>query len=77
MTEDSFLKIFSTTLTEKDTITIVGVCTDICVISNALILRSKFPNVPIYVDSKGCAGTTPENHQKALDIMKMNSIEIL
>lgn len=57
-------------------IEIVGVCTDICVVSNALILKALFPEIKISVDAGCCAGTTPENHQAALTIMKMCQIEI-
>lgn len=59
------------------TITLIGVCTDICVISTALLLRSYFPKIPITVDAACCAGTTPENHQKALDVMKQCFIDII
>lgn len=55
---------------------IMGVCTDICVISNALILRSAFPSVPIYVHANGCAGTTPENHKSALNVMQSCLIDV-
>ena len=55
---------------------IMGVCTDICVISNALILRSAFPSVPIYVHANGCAGTTPENHESALKVMQSCLIDV-
>lgn len=55
---------------------IMGVCTDICVISNALILRSAFPSVPIYVHSNGCAGTTPAAHEAALMIMHHCLIDV-
>ena len=55
---------------------IMGVCTDICVISNALILRSAFPSVPIYVHANGCAGSSPEAHAAALDIMTHCCIDI-
>ena len=48
----------------------VGVCTDICVISNALLLKAFYPEQLVSVDAACCAGTTPENHQKALDVMK-------
>ena len=58
-------------------IEIVGVCTDICVISNALILRSFFPTVPIKVDSSCCAGSTPEMHKQALEVMKSCQIEVI
>ena len=49
---------------------IVGLCTDICVISNALILRTEFPNSEIIVHADCCAGTTPEKHAAALEVMK-------
>ncbi len=55
---------------------IMGVCTDICVISNALILRSAFPATRIYVHSNGCAGTTPENHESALKVMQSCLIDV-
>ena len=56
---------------------LVGLCTDICVISNALFLRSAFPLAKIYIDAKCCAGSTPENHLSALKIMEANCINIL
>ena len=58
-------------------IEIVGVCTDICVISNALILRALFPETPIIVDASCCAGTTPEKHKAALEVMKSCCIEVI
>lgn len=67
----------SNNLTENDKIEIVGVCTDICVISNALILKAIAPETPIIVDASCCAGTTPEMHQKALDVMKSCQIEVI
>lgn len=51
-------------------IEIVGLCTDICVIANALALRSMFPDTEITVDASCCAGTTPEKHKAAIEIMK-------
>lgn len=63
--------------TAPDEIEIVGVCTDICVITNALILRTIFPTARIIVDASCCAGTTPEMHQKALDVMKNCLIEVI
>lgn len=58
-------------LSEKiEAIELIGVCTDICVISNALILKASFPEVPIYVDATCCAGVTPELHEAALKVMK-------
>ena len=55
---------------------ICGLCTDICVISNALILRAAFPLAHIVVDANCCAGTTKENHLAALEVMKANCIEV-
>ena len=59
-----------------DSIELIGICTDICVISNALLLKAHMPEVPISVDARCCAGVTPESHRKALDIMKMCHIEV-
>ena len=58
-------------------IEIIGLCTDICVVSNALILKALFPEIKISVDSKCCAGVTPESHAAALETMKMCQIEII
>lgn len=58
-------------------IELIGVCTDICVVSNALILRSMFPEMDITVDASCCAGTTPEKHKAALEVMKSCHIDIL
>lgn len=57
-------------------IELVGLCTDICVITNALLIKSYFPYMSIVVDSSCCAGTTVENHNKALDIMRQCHIEV-
>lgn len=57
-------------------IELVGVCTDICVISNALILKAYFPEKAISVDSACCAGVTPDTHNNALEAMKMCQITI-
>ena len=57
-------------------IEVIGLCTDICVISNALLLKANMPEVPISVDSSCCAGVTPESHSNALAAMKMCQIEI-
>ncbi|MDD3193553.1 MAG: cysteine hydrolase [Oscillospiraceae bacterium] len=65
---------------EKDPIQeiqLVGVCTDICVISNALTLRSFLPETPIAVVASLCAGTSPQGHQNALDAMAGCQIDIL
>ena len=60
-----------------DEITLIGLCTDICVISNAIGIKAFLPEVKITVDSKCCAGVTPESHQNALEAMKMCQIQIL
>lgn len=62
---------------EEVTITLVGLCTDICVVSNAFLLKPAFPEAKIVVDSQCCAGVTSESHQKALDVMASCQIEIL
>lgn len=58
-------------LKKYEEVEFVGLCTDICVISNALLLKAFYPEQRIAVDSTCCAGVTPESHQKALDTMKM------
>ena len=55
---------------------LIGLCTDICVVSNALILKAQFPEADISVDSACCAGVTPESHEAALLTMKMCQIEV-
>ena len=57
-------------------ITLIGLCTDICVVSNALILKANFPEKEIYVDAACCAGVTSETHNAALTTMKMCQINI-
>ena len=59
-----------------DSIEIIGLCTDICVISNALILKAFLPEIPITVDASCCAGVTPESHKNALEAMKMCQINV-
>jgi len=56
---------------------IIGLCTDICVVSNALIIKATFPDINVKVDSKCCAGVTVETHEAALKTMKMCQIEIV
>ena len=58
-------------------ITFVSLCTDICVISNALLVKASLPEIPIIVDSACCAGVTPESHENALKAMKMCQIDIV
>lgn len=57
-------------------IELCGLCTDICVVSNALLLKAFLPEVPILVDASCCAGVTPESHENALTAMKMCQIRI-
>ena len=59
-----------------DEIELIGLCTDICVISNAMILKASVPETPISVDASCCAGVTPESHANALAAMKMCQITI-
>lgn len=61
---------------EPEAIEIVGLCTDICVIANAMILKAAFPEVPISVDASCCAGVTPESHENALKAMKMCQVAV-
>lgn len=60
-----------------ESIELVGFCTDICVISNSLILKAAFPDIPIWVDPGGCAGVSPESHKAALDVMKKSQVRIV
>ena len=58
-------------------ITVIGLCTDICVISNALLAKAFLPEVPIEVDASCCAGVTPESHENALKAMASCQIRIV
>ena len=58
-------------------IELCGLCTDICVVTNALILKTSFPECDIVVNSKCCAGTTPEAHEAALAVMRSCQIEVV
>lgn len=66
-------------LKDKDieNITFVGLCTDICVISNAMLVKAFYPEIPVIVDAKGCAGVTPESHKNALEAMKMTQVKVI
>ena len=61
---------------ETFTIELIGLCTDICVVSNALLLKANFPEAEICVDPECCAGVTPESHNAAITTMKMCQIKI-
>lgn len=58
-------------------IEMIGLCTDICVISNALLLKAALPDVEITVDASCCAGVTPKLHEEALDVMESCQINIV
>lgn len=58
-------------------IVVVGLCTDICVISNVMILKARLPEILISVAADCCAGVTPQSHQNALEAMKMCQVNIL
>lgn len=60
-----------------DAVELIGLCTDICVISNAMILKASLPETPISIDASCCAGVTAESHANALSAMKMCQITIL
>ena len=59
-----------------DSVELCGVCTDICVVSNALLIKAAVPELPVYLDAMCCAGTTPENHLAAVNTMKMCQIYV-
>ena len=61
---------------EEIEVELIGLCTDICVVSNALLLKAHFPEMRISVDASCCAGVTPGTHQAALETMKMCQIDI-
>ena len=61
---------------EAFTLTLIGLCTDICVVSNALLLKASFPEVPIAVDASCCAGVSPATHEAALATMRCCQIDI-
>lgn len=58
-------------------VTFIGLCTDICVISNAMLIKAAMPEVPVIVDAACCAGVTPESHNNALEAMKMCQISVI
>ncbi|MGN0348760.1 MAG: cysteine hydrolase family protein [Roseburia sp.] len=62
---------------DLEEVEIIGLCTDICVVSNALILKAAFPDVRLTVDASCCAGVTPETHKAALETMKMCQIQVI
>ncbi len=63
--------------TEEIELEIIGLCTDICVVSNALLLKAYMPEVKISVDAACCAGVTPEKHLAALETMRSCQIHVI
>ena len=59
-----------------ESITFVGLCTDICVISNVMTVKAFYPEIPLTVDAAGCAGVTPDSHKTALAAMRMCQVDI-
>ncbi len=62
---------------QLEEVELVGLCTDICVVSNALIIKAMYPEIKVSVDASCCAGVTPESHQAALTTMKMCQVEVI
>lgn len=63
---------------EKDTeVTLIGLCTAICVVSNAMLLKANYPEMNITVDASCCACVTPDSHKAALTTMKMCQINVI
>ena len=62
---------------DLEEITFVGLCTDICVISNVMVVKAFYPETPLVVDAKGCAGVTPQSHLNALEAMKMCQVKVI
>ncbi|MCM1180621.1 MAG: cysteine hydrolase [Clostridium sp.] len=56
---------------------LVGLCTDICVVSNALIIKAVYPEINVTVDASCCAGVTPKTHEAALETMKMCQVNVI
>lgn len=68
---------YAASLENLEEIELAGLCTGICVISNALILKAKLPEVKITVDSSCCACVTPESHKNALNAMKLCQVNVI
>ncbi len=64
-------------MTDLKSVTLIGLCTDICVISNALVIKAFLPEVTVRVKADCCAGVTPQSHKNALEAMKMCQVEIV
>ena len=75
--ENFFKKEYNAAAEDINEIILAGVCTDICVVSNALLLKAVFPAADIKVKGSLCAGITPEKHKAALDVMGSCQIDII
>lgn len=62
---------------EEIEVTLIGLCTDICVVSNALLIKAYLPEVSVKVIASCCAGVTPESHKAALTTMGMCQVEVI
>ena len=58
-------------------VTLVGLCTDICVISNAMLIKARLPEIDVNIKASACAGVTPDSHANALSAMRMCQINII
>ena len=62
---------------DLEEVELVGLCTDICVVSNALLIKAMYPEIKVKVDASCCAGVTPESHAAALTTMRMCQVEVI
>ncbi|MBQ8447712.1 MAG: cysteine hydrolase [Clostridia bacterium] len=60
-----------------ESIEFIGLCTDICVISNVMLVKAFYPEIPLIVDAKACAGVTPQSHKNALEAMKVCQVTVI
>ena len=61
---------------EEITVTLIGLCTDICVVSNALLIKAYLPEIPVKIIASCCAGVTTESHEAALATMRMCQVQV-
>ena len=69
-------KIAAIAAEEEIEVTLIGLCTDICVVSNALLIKAYLPEIPVKVVASCCAGVTPASHEAALTTMQMCQVKI-
>ena len=62
---------------DYDYVELIGLCTDICVVSNAMLIKAELPEIDVAVDATCCAGVTPDTHNAALTTMKMCQINVI